>query len=130
MTHQLRMPECKIGGMESTKAGPSYGHLLVTVMVPDRIDDFFFDKFVIPDVIFHPIRRLDVPVVPAVCIDAVRTINLDKTLLQKPSGRFDELKILTLMIATLGAWENDDWMSGMTEYQHFNLFAEIGRVPF
>jgi hypothetical protein len=74
--------------------------------------------------------RRDRFIVPGESIQAIRTIDLDLSLFQEPAGGLDEALVFILVIGSFGGREEDDGVTCMTEYEHLEVPADDGRMPF
>ena len=88
------------------------------------IDDLVHDELVIPVVISNTVGRVDAFVVQAVLVYAVDGVDLDEPLLQKPTCRFYQFEVLTLIVPAHGGREDNYRVTGMSVHQHFNVSAE------
>jgi len=124
-----RMPESKIGGMITSKATAGRGDTAMTCLLTHAWYDLFQQQLVISCMLPGSLRRRYGLVVPALSIDAVRTIDLYFPVLQEPPGGLDKALVLILVIAALGSGEEDDGIAGVPEDEHFEFPAEGGGMP-
>jgi len=108
MTDYLRVFEGKISGMISAKTHTGNSHFACAGIPAYSCNYLVEHRLIVPNVIAHPVCRMQVLIVPAVCVNAVRAKNLDETTLKKPLRRLDQTKILCLVVPPLCTGEVND----------------------
>lgn len=124
------MPESEVDGVVSAKAAAGNSDAVMTRFFPGPGYDFFQDQSVIKGVVVCPFRRGDRFVIPAERIQAVGAVYFHFPVLEEPAGGFNQSLVFILVVGTLRSREKDQWVAGMTEYEHFKLPADNGGMPF
>ena len=80
MADNFRMLIGNVGRAVASKTSTSYGNFSSAGIVADSLGIFVVYHPVVPSVVAHAVGRVDGFVVPAVAVDAVRAVNLNKAL--------------------------------------------------
>lgn len=124
-----RMAKGEIGGMVSAETTARYGDFARIGIVFHTFDDLMTDHLVIPGVVADLVGRVYVLVIETVFVDTVGTENLHQSLLNKPRCRPDEALVAVFMETAHRGREEDDGIAGMSENEHFDLTAQVRRMP-
>lgn len=130
MRREGGVTEGEIRGVVSPEAAAGGGDAGAAGFADGTGDDLVEDEPVVEGLVPGAICGGDRLVVPAEGVEAVGAIDLYFSVLEEPAGGFDEAHVLILVVASFGGREQDQRVTGIAEYEHFELPLDDGGEPF
>src|SRR5579863_4881012 len=124
------MTEGEIGCVVSAKAAACDCYAVTAGFAGGPGYDLFQDEPIIEGLIPGAVGRRDCLIVPTVGVEAVGAVNLDLPVLEEPPGGLDQAHVFVLVVGALGGREEDQGVTGVTEYEHFEVPVDDRGVPF
>ncbi len=127
---QFRMPESSIHCMIATKTATGKCHSFKPCLMLGPGNKFRCDHPVKSLLVISPGVGRNGFIIPALRINAVRTINFYPSIFKKPFGGFDHSLILILIVSALRGWKQNDRLAAVPEYKHFDIAVKGRGMPF
>src|SRR6202165_1285515 len=125
------MAKRDVSGVIRAETRTAHRHAMAIAFAPCQIEHVAHDHIFIGVVRAHPVGRMDRFIVETVEIDRVRAINRDFACIDIAANGTDESEVFVLIItAERSGKQNQREAAALAESEHFELAAQIGRVPF
>src|SRR5690606_14137022 len=128
MSNHLRVTECEVYCLIASEAAAGSNYARVSGFLLCTAYHFFQNHLIIDDMIFYPLRRMNMCIIPTQLVNTVRAIDFNKSTVNKIGYTFNEFEIAVLIMPSHTCWKSNHRDSTITKNQHIKITTNNGLV--